>query len=444
MSQSANRSKVTTVKGRLRQHSAWGTRPRRRQFLPRVDLMEDRTLLSTVTVMNNNDTGTGSLRAAIAAATSGETIKFSSKLNGETIALGSGPLTLGVNLTIDGLGAGKLTVSGGGNQGVFVVSPGVTATIDGLTIANGMAAQGGGIDNFGTLTVNQSTLAGNTAVGGSGGSTTPDAANGGGIANEVGASLTINQSLLTNNVAAATPGNDSFGGALLNLGSATIMNSTFTGNQAIGGGSSSYYDGSYGGAIDSFGFGPSQLYNSTLTVSNSTFGDNESNAAAGPTFGDAAAIDVEYSAVATISNTNFIGNVATGGAGCTAQGGAMFAEGCTLTLNNTSFAGNQAVGGSAGEGQGGAILLFPATVNINNASFKANVAQGGAGVGGFGGALTNEGATVTLANSTLTANKAIGAAGNGTLVPDTLGDNAGVGGGIWNIEERTSRSPTVP
>jgi hypothetical protein len=42
------------------------------QFLPLVDLMEDRTLLSTLTVMNNNDSGSGSLRATIAAATTFE------------------------------------------------------------------------------------------------------------------------------------------------------------------------------------------------------------------------------------------------------------------------------------------------------------------------------------------------------------------------------------
>ena len=53
-----------------------------------------------------------------------------------------------------------------------------------LTIANGVAVQGGGIDNSGTLTVDDCTLLSNKAVGGRGDSTTPDAANGGGIANE--------------------------------------------------------------------------------------------------------------------------------------------------------------------------------------------------------------------------------------------------------------------
>jgi hypothetical protein len=434
MSHSANPSNANPSTARFWARRPWGARARRRQFLPRVDLMEDRTLLSTLTVMNNKDSGSGSLRFEIAAASSGDTINFSSNLNGQTIALTSGPLTLGVNMTIDGLGAGKLTVSGGGTEGVFVISPGVTAEIDMLTIANGMAVQGAGIDNFGTLTVDHCTLTDNTAVGGSGESTTPDAAGGGGIANEVGASLTLTQSVLTNNAAAASPGNDSFGGALLNLGSATIANTSFTGNQATGGGSSSYYDGSYGGAIECFGFAPSQLYGSTLTIANSTFAGNQAIGATGFTFGDAGAIDLEFSAVATISNTSFTRNVGTGGADCAAQGGALFAEGSTLTLSNTSFTGNQAIAGSGAEAEGGVALFFPgATVNISNSSFTANLAQGGTGLGGFGGAIMNDGATATISNSTVTGNRAIGGTGTGVTVP--AGDNAGVGGGILNSGE---------
>jgi hypothetical protein len=108
MSHSANPSNANPSTARFWARRPWGARARRRQFLPRVDLMEDRTLLSTLTVMNNKDSGSGSLRFEIAAASSGDTINFSSNLNGQTIALTSGPLTLGVNMTIDGLGADKL------------------------------------------------------------------------------------------------------------------------------------------------------------------------------------------------------------------------------------------------------------------------------------------------------------------------------------------------
>ena len=79
--------------------------------------MEDRTLLSKLTVINNNDSGLGSLRAAIAAAHSGDTINFANSLIGQTIKLTSGPLAIAKSLTIDGLGASQLTVSGGGPAG---------------------------------------------------------------------------------------------------------------------------------------------------------------------------------------------------------------------------------------------------------------------------------------------------------------------------------------
>jgi hypothetical protein len=408
-----------------------------RVFRPRLDPIEDRTLLSTLTVINTDDSGTGSLRAVLASASQGDTIKFSPELDGQTITLTSGPLDIGVGLTIHGPGAGELTVSGGGTQQVFIVPAGVTATIDGLTIADGVAVQGGGIDNFGTLTVNHCTLLKNEAVGGSGTSTTPNAANGGGIANEVGASLSLTQSLLTNNVAAASPGNDSFGGALLNLGSATVTSCTFTGNQATGGGSSSFFDGSVGGAIVSFGFPPSQLYGATLQISNSTFSGNVVNAASGATLATGGAIDLEFGVVATISNSSFTGNVATGGVGSFPQGGGINAEGCTLTLTNSTLTGNQSLGasnvpppGEVSSAGGGALFLDPfagTIVNASNCSFTGNLAQAGPGANGLGGAIYDAGGTLTLTNSTLTANQAMG--GSSSSAGST---NEALGGGIIN------------
>jgi hypothetical protein len=123
-------------------------RDRRRRFLPDVDRMEGRTLLSTLTVTNNNDSGTGSLRAEIAAAASGDTINFCSKLKGETITLTSGELLITDSVTIDGLGANQLAVSGNNASRVFEVATGLNVTISGLTITQGYALeQGGGILN---------------------------------------------------------------------------------------------------------------------------------------------------------------------------------------------------------------------------------------------------------------------------------------------------------
>jgi hypothetical protein len=91
MFQSANRWNGSVPRSRfLAPRRRDSERSSRRQFLPRVDLMEDRTLLSMVTVMNNHDSGPGSLRAAITTAASGETIDFANSLKGETISPSTG------------------------------------------------------------------------------------------------------------------------------------------------------------------------------------------------------------------------------------------------------------------------------------------------------------------------------------------------------------------
>src|SRR5947209_6075234 len=89
---------------------------------PRLEALESRWVPSTLTVLNNLDSGTGSLRADIAAAASGDTIVFAPSLAGQTITLAYNELAITKSLTIQGLGAGQLTISGGGHTRVFDVS----------------------------------------------------------------------------------------------------------------------------------------------------------------------------------------------------------------------------------------------------------------------------------------------------------------------------------
>src|SRR4051812_8520218 len=97
--------------------SAWFTRAHR----PFLEVLEDRTLPSTLTVMNLADNGTGSLRAQVAAATSGDTIDFTTGLTG-TITLTSGEIAFSKNLTIQGPGSGVLSVSGNNASRIFNIS----------------------------------------------------------------------------------------------------------------------------------------------------------------------------------------------------------------------------------------------------------------------------------------------------------------------------------
>ena len=84
--------------------------PRRWRWLrPRLGGLEDRTVLSTLTVLNNLDSGAGSLRDTIAAASSGDTATVAHALAGRTITLTSGELAVTKSLDIEGLGANELT-----------------------------------------------------------------------------------------------------------------------------------------------------------------------------------------------------------------------------------------------------------------------------------------------------------------------------------------------
>lgn len=88
----------------------------------------------------------------------------------QTAALGD--LDLTDDVEIMGTGAPRAVVDGGGallNDHVFEVTPGVTATLTGLTIRNGRGSSldGGGLLVAGQLTLRDSVLTGNAAMGGS-------------------------------------------------------------------------------------------------------------------------------------------------------------------------------------------------------------------------------------------------------------------------------------
>ena len=174
-------------------------------------------------VTTNLDGGVGSLRYAINYTTNGSTIIFASNLSGATVTLTSGTLSLNKNLTIDASGlANGLAINGNQNGSVLNVASGNTVVLNSLVITNG---NGGGINNYGPLTVNKSTLVGNSGQ------------FGGGIYNNL--MLTVNQSTITGNSAA-------FGGGICNEFTAVVNQSTITGNSA-----SSYWAGIFldGGTV---------------------------------------------------------------------------------------------------------------------------------------------------------------------------------------------------
>jgi hypothetical protein len=252
-----------------RQKTHWKPAPQVRSFMPRLEMLEDRTVLSTWTVTSPGDSGDGSLRAVIAAAQSGDQIVFDPSLHSQTITLTSGELAITKSLDIEGPGADQLTVSGNHSSRIFNISGAVTVTVTGLTLTDGLAFQvgaqgrGGAIENVGgTLTVANDVFSNNLARG----------VSSGGVGGAIDGRATVTHCLFIHNQAIGD--NAAAGGAL--TGATTVTDSTFVGNQAIGGDNSTTLQGfARGGAI----------YNSvnTLTVVNSTFTGNQAIAGSGNT-----------------------------------------------------------------------------------------------------------------------------------------------------------------
>ena len=271
---------------------------------------------ATITVINTNDSGPGSLRQALVKANDGDTVNFDSSLNGQRITLTSGQLNVDKDVIISGPGAKNLAVDGNAQSRVFSVNPGKTVTIDGLTVANGYTGfYGGGIYNdSAALTVTNCVLSGNSAY--SGGGIRNESANG-------GATLTVTNSTISGNSAAG-------GGGISNLtsgGDATLMVTNCTISENSGD-----YDG--GDGIANYAYEG----DATLTITNSTISGNGSPGSL-PGGGVSNLADGGI-ATLTITNSTISGNSAGEGGGASNE--AYNASMATLTITNSTLSGNSA------------------------------------------------------------------------------------------------------
>jgi hypothetical protein len=319
---------------------------------------------ATLTVINNNDSGVGSLRAEVAAAASGDTINFAPGVTG-TITLTSGEIDINTSLTITGPGAGTLTVSGNNTSIVFNVAiGGFTVAISGLTISGGNGSNGAGIFNGATMTLTDSVVSNNAAVG-----------FGGGIFNFF--SLTLNNSTVSGNSAAT-------GAGIYSEGGLTVTNSVVSGNIATGN----------GGGIDDAG---------TMTLTNSTVSGNTGILGGGIYTNCECAPVVNSSTVSgntaqfgggiwTASGLSVINSTISGNAAGGGDGAGIEVNAATTTLNNVTIAGN----GSGGEAQLSVVVGGGAAVTVES-TIIANALGGGADCDGT--APTSNGFNLDSANS---------------------------------------------
>ncbi len=271
--------------------------------MPVVMLLEDRRLLSTFTVTGTADSapagspGTGTLRWAVDqadSAASPSTIDFDLGTSPATITLAQGPLVLSNtsdSIAIDGPGASLLSISGNNAGKVFLIEGGVTATLSGLTIADGSSNNGGGVQNAGDSTLLACTISGNS------GSTF---SYGAGIYNS--GTIALDACTISGNSGPTF----SYGTGMYNKGEATLSGCTISGNSDT-----------RGGGIDNSSAG-------TLSLSDCTIFGNS---------GDSLGGGLLNAGEATLAACTISGNYSS-------DGGGLFNLAGTATLTDTIVANN--------------------------------------------------------------------------------------------------------
>lgn len=351
---------------------------------------------ATFNVLNADDAGAGSLRQAILDANAlagADTVTFDGAVTGP-IVLTSGELWINDSLTITGPGAANLTISGNDASRIFYTYRAgglIDVTITGLTLTNGTtgeAASGGAIFNYGeNLTLEGVTVANSLAACCGGGIASFD------VAGEPNA-FVIRDSTVTANTAEGSGGG--IGLAVYELGStALIENVTITGNTAgVPGDPMSF---ATGGGIDVANYG-------NVTIRDSRITGNEAT-------GDGGGISASITLDLDIENSTISDNVALSG------GGIGVFQGYDITITDTTISGNTAGipdGASAYVG-GGLYAVVVNDLTIAGSTISGNtVAGGGGGIGIY--AVVGE---FLLTNSTISGNQAAHpsfAYGGGVLV----------------------------
>ncbi len=347
-----------------------------------IEPLEPRRLLSTFVVTTTADSGTGSLRTAVASANSNsgaDTITFDPAVFSlgslHTITLTSGQLQLSGPTTITGPGQDVLAISGNHASRIFNISApsNTTFSMSDLTFTDGSSADGGAIaiTSKSTFTLTHCTFTSNSANSGTFG--------GGAIASEVASTLALNQCTLTGNSAS-----NCFGGAILVV--KTNLNVT---ECNISNNSSS----PSGGAID--------VDSSTAILSNCILSNNSAQGAGGAILSYVSGHDIAHTnPFVSASNCTFSGNTALNG-GAIASNPLITLGPCTLSLNACTFSGNRTTSSSTTLG-GGAIKITTTNSTITNCTFISNVSAN------VGGAVYASAGTLTATNCTITSNAANG------------------------------------
>jgi predicted outer membrane repeat protein len=316
---------------------------------------------NVITVTNGNDSGSGSLRQALADANDGDTINFNPSVGEVTLTTAELAIDKSVTLSAAPQTVPVARSSGKPEFRIFHVMPGHSVEINNLFISGGHITgdNGGGIlnDNS-TLTIADCTVSGNTIVSASSANNS-----GGGIYNS--GTMTLTQVIINNNnaVFGGQPSAVSFGGGISNAGTMIIIAGTVQSNMGF------YFAGG--------------IYNNNtgmMTITGSTIVNNQTGNP-GHSGGSGGGI-VNYGTM-TIQDSTISGNTATGG-DFEGYGGGIY--GNNITITNSTITGNSALrgGGVAGGGniahttfsnnsasQAGGALYLTSALELGNTILKA-------------------------------------------------------------------------
>ena len=409
-----------------------------------------------INIDNCDDSGPGSLRAAVAAAASGDFITFAPLQPCSVIALTSGPVVIanGVDgqplaeLSITAFAEAPLTIDGGGLDRVFVQDAGYLAVLrlEGLTITHGKSETSGGcILASGSVLLTDTEVSSCVAGTVSGDTTTGTAAiRGGGISAAKG--VVLANSLVSSN---RIYGNASYayGGGIFAGSSIDAFASTITNNLAFSTGGAAYGGGLAAGDRTSY-------IQSLVTLTSSFVTNNSSDSRCSFCGSRGGGLWTYGNTMATGGEVD--GNTAYSSYGYGTGGGFYFnarpnetpvgamIDGTDFHCNTANVGGGIAAGGdmsvahaildcNVATKDGGAIELFGGDLTLSDSAVLYNASERGAGlfVFGYGDA--------TIVNSTISGNTAAYGAGIGNtygslhVANTTIANNRGLGhgGGIW-------------
>jgi len=407
-----------------------------------------------VSVVTNcaDDGSPGTLRTAMAAAVSGDTIDLTQLACG-AITLLTGEIAIHVDdLTIDGPGRDLLTIDGNQNGRVFHHDGAGTLTLRSLAVANGsassldaiptphQAAYGGCILSYGSeISVSEVALI-DSSVTNCRATVAPEektdvSAKGGGI---FAKSLRLDRSIVAGNRVENQSGYLAMGGGVFSSGAVAIVASEIAGNraetsyhihsgtlnQATGGGvwtqqggviTDTIISGNFAGcdtAVTSCVLGAAGGIRSTgalLTITSSVVVDNTVEAGSGD-------VRLVGAGIAAADGLTVVGSTISGNVARTPT-----PENCSVCIGGgiqstyaETFVVSSTIDNNISAGDGGGIYVAAAHLRLSNSTISNNYAldAGGGVVSGAGGVAAYP---IVMQNSTVTANSA----GNGGGIVDT-------------------------